>query len=184
MKYQFEKTHLPGVLLVTPKRHDDHRGTFFRLFDSGVFAEQGIDVSFVQTAISTNHGAGTLRGMHLQRPPFAETKLVSCAHGRLYDVVVDLRAESPTYCQWFGAELTPESRQMVLVPPGCAHGYLSLAEETELLYHISERYAPECEMGVAWNDPAFGIEWPVEPRIISERDQNHPPHEPVACASS
>jgi len=171
----FRGTELPGVQLLTPTRHTDDRGSFLRLYDLE------LDVEVAQTALSFNQKKGTLRGMHLQRSPRAETKLVYCTRGRLFDVVVDLRTDSPTYCRWCAVELSAAESELLFIPPGCAHGFLTLEGDTELLYHISEPYAPECEMGVAWNDPAFGIEWPTEPTVISERDQNHPPFD-VACA--
>ena len=180
MTRQFEKTNLPGVTLISLKRHTDHRGSFVRLFD----VDLKIDIALAQTALSFNPIKHTLRGMHLQRSPHAEAKLVYCTRGRLHDVVVDLRPQSPTYCRWYSIELCAEDSQLLLVPPGCAHGFLTLENDTELLYHISERYMPECEMGVAWNDPVFGIEWPFVPAVISERDQNHPPFEVASCASS
>jgi dTDP-4-dehydrorhamnose 3,5-epimerase len=159
------------------KRGDD-RGFFARMFCENEFAQAGLTPKFVQINNSLSAVKGTLRGMHYQLPPRAETKLVRCVRGKLWDVILDLRPSSPTFGRWFGAELSIENRLMMYVPRGFAHAILTLADETEVIYLVSEFYAPEHERGVRWNDPRFAITWPIEPSAISPKDARWPDFDP------
>ena len=170
----FKETPLAGAYVIDIERLEDERGFFARTWCQREFEEHGLDPRLVQCSISYNERQGTLRGMHYQLPPFAEAKVVRCTRGAIYDVIIDLRHESPTYKQHFGITLTPENRSMLYVPEGFAHGLLTLADETEVLYLISEFYVPESARGVRWNDPAFAIQWPAPVQVISERDVAHP----------
>lgn len=171
---RLEETPLPGAFVVTPTAVVDDRGSFGRLFDAELFAASGLDPALAQASFSYNIAAGTLRGLHYQRAPWAETKLVRCTRGRVYDVMVDLRAGSSTLHQWFGIELTEQARNAVYIPQGFAHGFITLTDGAELHYQISVPYRPEGAAGVRWDDPAFGIEWPAAPTVISERDASYP----------
>ena len=170
----FTKLALDGAFLVELKKIEDPRGFFARAFCQREFEQHGLNPRLVQCNISFNPARATLRGMHYQRAPFAEVKLVRCIRGGIYDVIIDLRRDSPTYRQWQGVELTAGNRRMLYVPEGFAHGYLSLTEDSEVFYQVSEFYAPGSEAGIRWNDPAFAIKWPVEPRVISDKDLAHP----------
>lgn len=170
---KFEQTPLAGAYVVTPEGIEDERGFFARQFCQKEFAEQGLMTQVVQVNTSFNASRGTLRGMHYQLPPKAESKLVRCVSGAAYDVVVDLRKSSATFGQSFGRELSPSNRAMMFVPKGFAHGFITLENSTELLYLVDEFYAPEFERGVRWNDPRFAITWPITPRSVSSRDANH-----------
>ena len=165
---------IAGVWTVEVDPVADERGFFARTWDSQVFAQHGLNGRFVQSSVSYNPRRGTLRGMHYQVAPHQEAKLVRCTAGAIYDVAVDLRQGSPTLGQWWGAELTAASRRALYVPEGCAHGFLTLADETEVLYQISEYWAPDAGRGVRWDDPAFAIEWPGEVVVIGERDRTYP----------
>jgi dTDP-4-dehydrorhamnose 3,5-epimerase len=169
----FQATKLPGVYAVCIERKVDERGFFARTWCSREFESHGLSSLLVQCSVSFNAAKGTLRGMHYQAAPYPETKLVRCTRGAMYDVVVDLRRDSPAFKQWVGFTLNAENRQMVYVPEGCGHGFLTLAEGTEVLYQISEFYHPESARGVRWNDVAFRISWPEEVRVISERDRTY-----------
>lgn len=149
----------------------DERGFFARTWCAEEFKEAGLDARLVQCSISFNARKGTLRGMHYQAVPIAETKLVRCTMGAIYDVVLDLRTESPTFRKWIGMTLSAENREMVYIPEGCAHGFLTLEDHSEVFYQMSEFYYPEAARGVRWDDPAFGIEWPGDVTVISERDR-------------
>lgn len=153
---------------------EDDRGYFARFFDRKVFEGHGIDSDFVQGNLSYNKKAGTLRGMHFQLPPAEETKLVQCVSGSLYDVIIDLRIESPSYLHHFGVELNEKNKRMIVVPKGFAHGFVTLEDDTEARYLVSEFYTPERESGVRHDDPAFGIEWPRAVAVISDKDANWP----------
>jgi dTDP-4-dehydrorhamnose 3,5-epimerase len=161
------ETAVQGSFIIEPERIEDERG-FFAL------EERGLEAAFVESSISFNHRRGTLRGMHYQRSPHGETKLVRCTQGAVYDVVVDLRTDSPGYLGWSAVELSAENRLSVYVPRGCAHGYLTLTDGAELTYHIAPPYVPGAADGVRWNDPALGIGWPEAPSTISERDASYP----------
>jgi dTDP-4-dehydrorhamnose 3,5-epimerase len=170
----FTKTKIHGVFILDPERIEDERGFFARAWSQSEFAEHGIDPRLVQCNLSFNKRKGTLRGMHYQRPPHEETKIVRCTMGAIYDVALDLRPDSPTFKQWAGATLTAENRQMLVIPPGCAHGFLTLADDTEIFYQMSASYASTHAAGVRWNDPAFGIRWPGPVMVIADRDRDYP----------
>lgn len=171
---KFAEVGLPGVRLIEPERMHDERGFFARTWCRREFEAAGLDPKLVQCSISYNQRRGTLRGMHYQSAPSAEAKLVRCTAGAIYDVALDLRPDSPTFKQWRGVELTADNRHALYIPPGFAHGFLTLRDDTEVLYQMSEFFAPECARGVRWNDPAFGIQWPGEVVVISERDRSYP----------
>lgn len=171
----FSDTAVAGALLVDPEPHEDERGLFARTWDAEEFAAHGLGV-LSQCSISFNPTAGTLRGMHLQRTPHTEVKLVRCTRGQLQDVVIDLRPDSPTHLRWASAILSGDGRQALLVPAGCAHGFLTLAPDTEVLYQINGAHMPKAAVGVRWDDPAFGIDWATMPVVISERDASYPSH--------
>jgi dTDP-4-dehydrorhamnose 3,5-epimerase len=174
MTLEFRETPLAGSFVVIPTRLDDERGSFGRLFDEALFREQGLDPSLAQASFSYNIALGTLRGMHYQRGSWAETKLVRCTRGKVFDVIVDLRAGSTTRMRWFGVELDEHARNAIYVPAGFAHGFVTLTPEAELNYQISAPYHPDASAGLRWDDPALAIDWPVEPRVISERDSSYP----------
>jgi dTDP-4-dehydrorhamnose 3,5-epimerase len=175
----FHKTNLAGVIQVNPDLNSDERGFFARTWCQREFAENGLSSKLVQCSVSFNTRKGTLRGMHYQIPPHAEAKLVRCTRGAIYDVVVDMRLESCTYKEWIAVVLTADKRNMVYVPEGCAHGFLTLADGTEVFYQMSEFYSPESARGVRWNDPTFQIVWPAAIEVISERDRTYPDFEQV-----
>jgi dTDP-4-dehydrorhamnose 3,5-epimerase len=170
----FKETPLKNAYVIELQRLEDERGFFARAWCQQEFEAHGLNPRLVQCNISFNHKKGTLRGMHYQAAPFEEAKLVRCTSGALYDVIIDLRPESPTYKQHFGVSLTPEARNMLYIPEGFAHGFLTLADSTEVFYQMSEFYAPDHARGVRWDDPAFNIEWPGPVQVISERDANYP----------
>lgn len=168
----FQETPIPGAFLIDLEKRGDDRGFFARAFCTGEFAAHGLITEFVQVNNSLTAHKGTLRGMHYQLPPKAETKLVRCIRGALYDVILDLRPGSPTFGQSFGAELTAENRRMMYVPKGFAHGFLTLADDTEAFYFVDESYGPEAERGVRWDDPRFAIVWPSPPAVLSDKDKS------------
>ena len=166
----FHDTKIPGAYLIEPERAIDERGFFARTWCRQEFSEHGLDTTLVQCSISFNKLRGTLRGMHYQAAPYEETKLVRCTRGAIYDVILDLRPESSTFTHWQAFELTSDNRQELHVPKGVAHGFLTLCDECEIFYQISTVYNSAVSQGVRWDDPAFGIEWPAEPQVISDRD--------------
>jgi len=170
----FTETRLKGVFVVEPVRLEDERGFFARSWCRKEFKTHGIDTGFVQCNISFNRKKGTLRGMHYQVLPFEEAKLVRCTMGAIFDVIVDLRLASETFKQWISVELTAENRKMIYIPESFAHGFLTLVDNTEVFYQMSEYYSPGYGRGVRWNDPAFGITWPKEINQISDQDKNYP----------
>jgi len=170
----FTETPLKGAYLVAPEGITDERGFFARSWCEKEFRALGLAPRIVQCSISYNRMQGTLRGMHYQVPPFEEEKLVRCTRGSIHDVIIDLRHDSKSFGKHFGVTLTAENRTMVYIPKGFAHGFLTLEDDTEIFYQMSEFYAPECGRGVRWNDPAFGIEWPGEVRVLSEKDRSYP----------
>lgn len=176
---RFTETPIPGAYLIDIEMREDERGFFGRAFCREEFAKHGIEYSFVQANNSGSTKKGTLRGLHYQLSPMSETKLVRCIKGALYDVVLDLRKGSETFGHWFGATLTQENRTAMLVPQGCAHGFITLEDNSEVFYLVSNFYSKDLERGVRWNDPSFKINWPITPEIISERDQNHPLFNPA-----
>jgi len=167
----FCQTKIQGVFEIRLDLHEDERGFFSRAWCSKEYAENGLNPRLVQCSLSSNRQKGTLRGMHYQAVPHSEAKSVRVIRGAIYDVVLDLRPQSTTFRQWIGVTLTAANRDMVYIPEGCAHGFLTLEDDSEIFYQISEYYHPESARGVRWNDPAFGIDWPAQPEIISERDR-------------
>ncbi len=170
----FTETKLNGAFVIEPERLEDERGFFARTWCQREFAAHGLSPKWVQCNISFNRKKGTLRGMHYQAVPYEEVKLIRCTMGAIYDVIIDLRSESPTFKQHIAVVLTARNRKMVYVPEGFAHGFLTLRDNTEVFYQMSEFYVAECARGVRWNDPVFGIQWPTDVRVISDRDRNHP----------
>lgn len=175
---RFEKLDLPGAFRIDINRLEDERGFFARAFCTAEFASVGLPTHFPQSNMSFNFREGTVRGMHYQLEPRAEPKVVRCTRGAIFDAIIDLRPESPTYCRWTGLELTAENRSAIYVPPGFAHGYQTLADDTEVTYLVGEVYTPELARGVRWNDPAFGFSWPIPVAVINERDANYPDFKP------
>jgi dTDP-4-dehydrorhamnose 3,5-epimerase len=171
---KIEATALPGVMLVSIEPHADERGLFARTYDAEKFAAAGLPATWPQCNLSWNRQRGTLRGMHYQQAPFEEPKLVRCTAGRVFDVAVDLRRGSPSYCRWVGVELSRNRRNALFIPAGCAHGFLTLEDDSELFYMMGEAFQPETAAGVRWNDPAFGIAWPMAPITMAERDAAWP----------
>jgi dTDP-4-dehydrorhamnose 3,5-epimerase len=170
----FTESPLAGVYVIELERLADERGFFARSYCADEFAARGLGPELRQCSVSYNARAGTLRGLHYQSAPHEEHKLVRCTAGAVFDVVVDIRESSPTYRRWFGAELTAANRLSLFIPPGFAHGFLSLADHAEVYYMISAAYAPQSGRGFRWNDPAFAIEWPSAPTVISARDASYP----------
>lgn len=175
----FHKTPLSGACLIELDKKSDERGFFARCFCTKEFETNGLEKSFIQVNNSLSHQKGTLRGIHYQLAPKGEVKLVRCIKGALYDVIVDLRPESPTFKKWFGAELTQENRKMMYVPKGFGHAFLTLMDDTEALYLVSECYSPEHERGLRYDDPELQITWPINPKVISEKDRKHPLFNPA-----
>jgi dTDP-4-dehydrorhamnose 3,5-epimerase len=174
----FTATRLPGAFIIDLAPIEDERGFFARTWAPEELAKHGLDPALAQCNASWNHKRGTLRGMHFQRPPFAEIKIVRCTRGALLDVIVDLRKESPMYCQWTSVELTADNRRALYVPKGFAHGYLTLTDGVEAYYHVSTPFSADHATGVRWNDPAFGIAWPFDPTVMSAKDRAWPDFRP------
>jgi len=170
----FTETPLKGAYVINIEKHVDERGFFARAWCKNEFKKKGLSTNLAQFSISFNKNKGTLRGMHLQISPNEEIKIVRCTTGSLYDVIIDLRKESPTYLSYFGIELTAENRTMLYVPKGFAHGFITLNDNTEIFYLISEFYVPQSARSFIWNDPSFGIKWPITPTTISDKDKNNP----------
>jgi dTDP-4-dehydrorhamnose 3,5-epimerase len=171
---RFTETAIAGVWVIDPDFHEDDRGRFFRAWCLREFADHGINFVPVQANMGFNLRKGTVRGMHFQVEPAVEAKLVRCTRGAMFDVALDLRTDSPTYGQWFGAELTMENGRMLYVPEHCAHGYQSLEDRTEMHYLTSQFYAPGTARGARFDDPTFGIQWPLDPSAVSVQDRNWP----------
>jgi dTDP-4-dehydrorhamnose 3,5-epimerase len=174
----FRETVVPGAFVIEPERLEDERGFFARTWCARECAERGLDPRVVQCSVSVSARKGTLRGLHYQAAPHAEAKLVRCTRGAVYDVIVDLREDSPAFRRHFAVELSADDRTMLYVPEGVAHGFQTLADETEVAYQMSEFHTPSHTRGVRWNDPAFAIEWPPGERIISARDRSYPDFAP------
>jgi dTDP-4-dehydrorhamnose 3,5-epimerase len=170
----FKKTDLKDSYIVELELLEDERGFFARSFCQREFEKHGLSPHIVQCNISGNKKKGTLRGMHYQTAPHQEAKLVSCIQGSLYDVIIDLRPDSPTYCKWMEVELSAKNYRLLYIPEGFAHGFQTLEDDTLIFYQMSEFYHPECSMGIRWNDPFFGISWPIHDPILSERDCLYP----------
>jgi dTDP-4-dehydrorhamnose 3,5-epimerase len=165
---------LAGAFVVEPEPVVDERGFFARTFCSREFAAQGLESQFLQCSVSSSKLAGTLRGLHYQKAPHEEAKLVRCTTGAIHDVIVDLRRESASFRRWAAVELSATNRKALYIPRGLAHGFLTLTDDTEVLYQMSEEFNAESAAGVRWDDPAFGIEWPGQVRAISDRDRAYP----------
>jgi dTDP-4-dehydrorhamnose 3,5-epimerase len=177
---RFSQTPLAGAYVIDVEPVADERGLFARTWCRREMEEHGLDAGLVQCSTSFNRRRGTLRGMHWQASPDEETKIVRCTRGAVYDVVLDLRPGSPTFKRWFAAELTADNRSALYVPAGIAHGFQTLADDSEVLYQMSQFHRPESARGVRWNDPAFAIEWPsAAERTMSERDRNWPDFHPT-----
>ncbi len=168
---EFKETHLKGAFIVDIRKIEDDRGYFGRAYCRKEFMDHGLMSEMVQTNVSLNKRKGTLRGFHYQTPPNEEAKLVRCTRGAIYDVIVDLRPESPTYLKWVGIELTEANSRMLYVPETFGHAFITLEDQTAVTYQVSRFYTPGAEGGIRWNDPAVGVQWPVEPTVISEKDQ-------------
>ena len=171
---KFSPTALVGAYVIDIEPVADERGCFVRSWCREEFARRGLNPDLAQCSISFNKKRGTLRGMHYQAEPHEETKVVRCTRGAIYDVIVDLRPESSTFRKWIAVELSADNRRMLYIPAGLAHGFQSLTDDTEVFYQISAPYHPESARGARWNDPAFGIEWPVAERVISDKDRQYP----------
>jgi dTDP-4-dehydrorhamnose 3,5-epimerase len=170
----YHKTKLEGVVVIEPEFHYDSRGFFARSWCEKEFQEHALNSKLVQCNISMNRHKGTLRGMHYQIAPAEEAKLVRCTRGGIFDVAVDLRPQSATFLQWIGAELTAENRLALYIPEGCAHGFLTMEDGTEVFYQMSEYYRPETQCGLRWDDPRLNISWPGTVQVISDRDRSYP----------
>jgi dTDP-4-dehydrorhamnose 3,5-epimerase len=168
----FTESKIKGVFIVEIKKLEDERGFFGRIWCKSEMEAHGLKAEVLQVNTSFSRYKGTLRGMHFQKSPYAETKLIRCTKGAIYDVAIDLRPQSPTFKNWFGIELSEENYKMLYVPEGFAHGFLTLQDNSEVSYLVSQFYNPSFEGGVRWDDPAFNISWPVEVKVISERDKN------------
>jgi dTDP-4-dehydrorhamnose 3,5-epimerase len=171
---RFNETKIVGVFEICLEPQLDERGFFARSWCRKEFEDQGLNSNVVQCNISRNTQKGTLRGMHFQEAPFSEIKTVRCTRGAIYDVVLDLRPQSKTFKSWIAVTLTEELGNMVYIPEGCAHGFLTLTDSTDVFYQMSQFYKPETARGVRWNDPAFGIDWPADVKVISQKDQAYP----------
>ena len=170
----FTETKLPGAYIIDLEPLSDERGFFARTFCQEEFKSHNLNITIAQANISYNKTKGTLRGLHMQLPPSEESKLIKCIRGAIYDVIVDLRKNSATFKQWIGVELNADNHQMLYVPEGFAHGFITLENNTEVIYQMSQFYKPGSEKGFRFNDPAFDITWPMQPIVISERDKNFP----------
>jgi dTDP-4-dehydrorhamnose 3,5-epimerase len=179
----FRSTRISGAFEIDIERNTDERGFFARSWCQKEFEKHGLNARLVQCSISFNKRKGTLRGMHYQVDPHAEAKVVRCGQGSIYDIVLDLRPQSTTFKQWASVVLTAEKHNMIYVPEGCAHGFLTLDDNSEVFYQMSEFYHPELSRGVRWNDPAFEITLPASVEVISERDRTYPDFEAVQCLS-
>ncbi len=173
---KFTETKLKGSFIIDIEEKTDQRGFFARSFCTREFSEHGLEAAIVQSNLSLNHRKGTLRGMHFQRSPHEEVKLVRCTHGAIFDVMVDLRPESPTYLQWVGEELTEENHRMLYIPKRFGHGFQALTDRAEVMYMVTQFYAPNHASGLPYNDPAFNITWPLPVSAISDADASWPPY--------
>lgn len=171
---QFIKTAIPDLLLIQPAVHGDHRGFFLESYTKEKFDNAGITITFIQDNHSCSKETGVLRGLHFQKPPFAQTKLVRVTRGKIFDVAVDLRKSSSTFGKWLGFELSEDNFSMLLVPQGFAHGFCTLVPDTHVQYKVDSLYAPNHDSGIIWNDPDLNIEWPVTNPILSAKDTKLP----------
>lgn len=173
----FTETELSGAYIIDIERHADARGFFARTFCEAEFRAHGLQERWVQCNASYNHRRGTLRGMHYQASPHEEEKLVRCTRGAIHDVIIDLRRDSPTYRKHVGVELNDENRRMLYIPKGFAHGFITLADDTEVFYQMGQVYTPDAGRTLRWDDPAFGIDWPTPVQVIADRDRDAPDFE-------
>lgn len=174
----FGQTPIHGAYVVEIERNADDRGFFARTFCTDEFAAAGLTSTFLQFSVSYNVKVGTLRGMHYQVDPHGEVKLVRCTAGEVFDAIVDLRPKSPSYLKWFGINLSARARNALYIPTGVAHGFITLADDTELFYMIDRRFVPEAARGARWDDPTFAIDWPCRPSVISDRDATYGAYRP------
>lgn len=170
----FTETSLKGAYIIEIQRIEDNRGFFGRTFCKNEFEKYGLKTNIVQSNTSFNKKKATLRGMHMQAPPFSEAKLIRCTRGSIYDVIVDMRKDSATFRKWVGLELNADDGRMLYIPEEFAHGFITLEDNTEVSYQMTEFFTPDVSMGYLWNDPAFAIRWPLEPTFISEKDKSYP----------
>ena len=177
---RFQQTPLPGAWVIESEQLNDERGWFARTFDTRELAARGLNPVVVQCNASVNWRRGTVRGLHYQAEPYGESKLVRCVRGAIFDVAVDLRADSPARCRWHGVELSAENARAYYIPAGLAHGFQTLTDDCEVIYQMGHRYVPDAARGVRWDDPAFAIRWPAPDieRTISERDRAFPDYTP------
>jgi dTDP-4-dehydrorhamnose 3,5-epimerase len=175
----FTETPIAGAYLIDLEKRGDDRGFFARAFCQNEFGDHALETQFVQINNSLTGARGTLRGLHYQLAPAQEVKVMRCVAGALWDVILDIRPDSPSFGRWFGAELTAENRRMMYAPRGTAHGFVTLVDNTETFYLVSAFYAPELERGVRWNDPRFAIEWPVTPIVMSDKDRDRADFDPA-----
>jgi dTDP-4-dehydrorhamnose 3,5-epimerase len=169
---RFVSLPLVGAFTVIREARDDERGSFARIWSSAEFAELGLAAQLAEMSLSYTSRRGTLRGLHYQVAPHAEAKLVTCVRGTIWDVIVDLRSDSPSYRQWHGTELDAVGADSLYIPEGCAHGFIALSDDVLVMYQITDVYDPTCARGVRWNDPAFAIDWPLAPSLMNERDRS------------
>ncbi len=171
---KFIKTTLNDAYVIEPEKRSDERGFFARVFCLNEFKDQGLDINIVQANVNFSVHKGTLRGMHYQNAPYQEDKIVRCTKGSVFDVIIDIREDSSTFKKWFGIELSENNHKALFVPKGFAHGFVTLEDNSEVNYLVTQFYTPSAEGGVRYNDPEFKIEWPIKPIIISDKDANHP----------
>jgi len=171
---KFEKINLDGAYIIEIEKNEDNRGFFARTFDKNSFLKLNLEIELLQCNVSFNKKAGTLRGMHYQKHPHEEVKIVRCTKGKIYDVIIDVRTDSDSYKKWFGIELSYQNHKMMYVPKGFAHGFLTLEDNSEVFYQMSDCHVPESAMGIRWNDESIGIKWPSSPSVISDRDNSYP----------
>ena len=170
---KFYETELKGAYMIELEKFEDERGFFTRVWDKKIMQDQGLKSDLVQMSFSFSKKKGTLRGMHFQKEPFREVKIVKCIQGKIFDVIIDLRVESKTYKKWIGVELSADIQKMIYVPEGFAHGFQTLEENTHVLYQMSNWFSPEHEKGIRWDDKDFNIRWPITDLIISKKDLSH-----------
>ncbi|MFK8015363.1 MAG: dTDP-4-dehydrorhamnose 3,5-epimerase [Gammaproteobacteria bacterium] len=171
---EFKPTAIDGAFLIVPRKIGDERGFFARAWCQQEFADAGLNPTIVQSNMAVSKHKGTLRGLHYQTAPHQEVKIVRCSRGAMFDVIVDVRPDSPTYKKWVGYELNTDNHHALYVPEGCATGYMTLTDDVEMYYHTTAAFAPEAATGVRYDDPAFGIEWPLTPTVLSDQDTQWP----------